>query len=187
MEPLIGAGLSLIGGYFSNQQAKENAKAQAAQAYRGYKIGVNNLKEAGYELNRQIAMDMTNAVFEGMKLQSATSNEIVERNVAGNTMKRIYESADIKETMIHNQLKQKAEASMIDIQNKMYEQKLSYENTMMQIQAQQINSSKSPLEMSMCALKTYLALGGSTLSSTTAEGLSTGNITNNHVNYDLNN
>ena len=111
--------LQALGISSQNKQATANAQARAQQLYKNFNIQIGQLQEASNEVNKQIGLELTNTRLEGLKLSATTSNNIVEQNISGNTAERIVQQTELDELMYSNQIKQKAEANMVEIGTKM--------------------------------------------------------------------
>lgn len=160
MLPLLGAGLSVIGGIAGNAQAKANAQAQAQMLYTNMKTKVESLTQQADEINRQVGMELTNVSFENLKNQATTSNVNVEKNIAGNLTNRLYNAGDIQKNFIADQIKQQAESNMVSMQREMMNAKYDYEAGIMQTNINLANSSKSVFEIGADALTSYYTMGG---------------------------
>lgn len=165
--PLAGAGLSFVGNLFGNAQAKENAKTQAKMLYNNYQIGINNLKEIGEDLNREIGMKLTEVEFQELKAVGAMTNALTEREIVGNTARRLADNVNIKGTMYKNKLKQQAEATTVKIQREMLSKKYEYEAGVIQAAVNQANATKTGLQMFAEAGTSYYGAGGTDLFGTT--------------------
>ena len=160
MLPLIGAGLSVIGGIAGNAQAEANAKAQAQMLYTNMKTKVESLTQQAEEINRRVGMELTNVAFQNLKNQATTSNVVVEKNIAGNVTNRMYNMGDIKKNLIADQIKQQAESNMVSMQREMMNAKYDYEAGIMQTNINLANNTKSIFEVGADALTSYYTMGG---------------------------
>ena len=143
----VSVGSSLIASSEANKQAKSNAAATGASLLQNFKVTKNSIIQQANELNNQIGMELTQAQLEGLKAEATTSNVVVERNVVGNTAARLQDNIDMQSNLYSNQIKQKAEANMVDIQNKLTESKYQYEAGMMQNAIQLSNATTSTTGM----------------------------------------
>ena len=145
------AGLSIASSIAGNSQAKANAEAQAKFIVRDFKVQQNNLTNTANELNRQIGMELTQVQLDGMKAQATTSNVLVEKEISGATAARIYNNVDMQESQISNQIKQKAESNMLDIQNQLTSSRYRYESNNMQNAINLSNNTQSGFEVASSA------------------------------------
>ena len=143
----VSVGSSLIASSEANKQAKSNAAATGASLLQNFKVTKNSIIQQANELNNQIGMELTQAQLESLKAEATTSNVVVERNVVGNTAARLQDNVEMQSTLYSNQIKQKAEANMVDIQNKLTESKYQYEAGMMQNAIQLSNATTSTTGM----------------------------------------
>ena len=141
------AALSVAGSIESNKVAKANGAATAASLLQNFNVTKNSIQEQGKELNRQAGMELTQARLEGLKAEATTSNVVVEREVAGNTVARLMNNVDMQTELLSDQIKQKAESNMKDIQSKLTEAKYSYEAGAMQNAIETSNNTQSTLSM----------------------------------------
>ena len=141
------ATISVVSSIEGNKQAKANAESTAKQLLTSLKVGNENIKNTARELNKQASVELTQVSLEGMKNQATTSNVIVEKEIAGAVATRLYENSDMKELLLSNQIKQKAESNMANIQTEFMNAKYGYEAGMMQNAINMNNNTKSTLEI----------------------------------------
>jgi len=136
----------------SNKQTKANAESSAKFLLQNFNVTKNNLQLTADELNKQVGMELTQLKFDALKVQATTSNTIVEKNIAGATAARLYDASDIKEVQFSNQLKQKAESNMVDIQNKLMTAKYNYESGTMNNAVNMMNNTQSTIQIGAGAI-----------------------------------
>ena len=180
MLPLIAMGamgaMSIASSSAQNAQASANAQATASQLLQQLNIANNNISETAKELNKQTGIQLTQAQLEGMKNQATTSNILVEKEVAGATAERIYENSDMQELLLSNQIKQKAEANMLKIQQDYMSAKYQYESGSMSNAINLSNNTQSSVEMVAGAVSA--GAQGYMLGSSIASAGSTSAVTN---------
>ena len=136
MLPLLTAGgmatLSIAGSASANSQAKANANATAASLLQNFRVTQNSILEQADEINKQVGMELTQVELDGLKKEATTSVVVVEKNVVGATAMRLQEQVDTDTTLLSNQLKQKAESNMKEIQTNLTNSRYQYEAGSMQ-------------------------------------------------------
>lgn len=158
---LVGAGLSLIGDASANKKAKKQAKKQVSQAWQNANIQMNGLAEAGDELNKEVALELLNKELDGLKGDAKTANHTVESGVAGNNAMRLYNSTEMEQTLYTNQVAQRAESAMMDVQRNMTATTYEYENKVQAINDNLAGNTKSGADMATGAVGAFASGGGS--------------------------
>lgn len=139
--------ISVAGSIAGNQQAEENAKLQAKQAYRNMNIKINSFKETAEELNKQTGMELTDAKFKEMEALSSVASTRVESGVVGNTAKRISNSVEIKGQQFRDQIIQRGEANTVKVQNDMKNAVTEYQSGLVNVATNYENNTDSGFGM----------------------------------------
>lgn len=142
----IGGGLSLASSRKHNKEVKKQLKKTVSSIKSGLKIQIGQLKELGESAQRDFGLQQTQVRYKGLKDSASTSNDLVERNVAGNTAARIYNQSFIDETMAHNVLAKEAEESFINFGVEMENSVLRANGAIEQAQAAAAAATISPLQ-----------------------------------------
>jgi len=141
------AALSIGSSISKNKQAAENAKAQALFIGQQATVARNSIIEGSKDVQRQIAMEMTNQ----QKLQSiANSNATAmmsSNNVFGGVAAKILQEKEMQATMISSNLQQAAEASLADMFSQLDTARISYQNSMLQNEMNRRQSTVGGIEM----------------------------------------
>jgi hypothetical protein len=151
MVPLIMMGamaaMSIAQSNEQNKQASNNAQATAKQLLTQLNVTNSNISNTARELNKQTGIELTQIQLEGLKNQATTSNIIVEKEVSGAVAERLYENSDMKELLMSNQVKQKAEANMVKIQEDYMSAMYQYQQGTLQNEITRRNNTKSRLSI----------------------------------------
>lgn len=141
------AGGSLLASSEANKTASSNAAATAESLLQNFNVTKNSILEKADEYKKQIGMELTQNQLEGLKAEATTSNVNVERGIAGATAGRMIDNVEMQETLLSNQIKQKAEANMMEIQSELDNSKYSYEAGSMQNAIELSNNTTSTVGM----------------------------------------
>lgn len=146
------ATLSIASNVSKNKQAGENARAQALFLAQQASVTRNSIIEGGKDVQRQIAMEMTNQ----QKLQSiANSNATAmmsSNNVFGGVAAKILQEKEMQATLVTSNLQQAAEAGISDMFSKLESARINYQNGAMQNEMNRVNSQVSGLAMAAGAV-----------------------------------
>ena len=110
------AAVSIAGSVASSSASnKSNAaafEANAEQVYKDYDYQIKQLQDQASTANDNIALEMTSARWNFLKQGASTSNQLVERNIAGNSATKAYNQSALNAMFAHNALAKKAEDTM---------------------------------------------------------------------------
>lgn len=99
----------------SSASNKSNAaafEANAEQVYKDYDYQIKQLQDQASTANDNIALEMTSARWNFLKQGASTTNQLVERNIAGNSATKAYNQSSLNAMFAHNALAKKAEDTM---------------------------------------------------------------------------
>lgn len=108
----IMAGLSILGGIGQNAQVSKAFVQNAENIKKSFAVQVGQLEEQARSQNDAIALERASQRFAGLQDTAVTSNVLVEREIAGNTARKLYQQSNINKMMAHNVLAKKAEDAM---------------------------------------------------------------------------
>lgn len=136
MTPMMAAGiaqgaLSIFGGMAQNAAIRDAATKQ----YESNKLFIErdqavlneNLLFAGDEANRATGMALTNLNYEALKAFGTQEAKRAETNIYGNTALRQQAAAQTRKAMIADNIVQQGEAAVMNINNKLRENKYQTE------------------------------------------------------------
>lgn len=116
MLPLLVAGgmsaLSIGSSLLSNASNAKAFEANAEQVYKDYDYQIKQLQDQASTANDNIALEMTSARWNFLKQGASTTNQLVERNIAGNSATKAYNQSSLNAMFAHNALAKKAEDTM---------------------------------------------------------------------------
>lgn len=112
----IAAGMAAVGVVTSvasssaqNKKTGANLTNTVSQLNKDYTKQIGQIQEQFNSANEDIALEMTSARYNGLKLSGSTSNMIAEKNIAGNTAAKAYYQSSLSAMFAHNALEKKAE------------------------------------------------------------------------------
>ena len=108
--------------------ASANAAATAANLLQNKSVTESQLQEKAADVNNQLGMALTDLVYQAQDASSATTVNLIERNITGQTAKKTLGNVDMKKALKTDQLVQQAESKLVDVQNEMRNAKYSYES-----------------------------------------------------------
>jgi hypothetical protein len=108
--------------------ANANAAATAANLLQNKSVTDSQLQEKAADVNNQLGMALTDLVYQAQDASSATTVNLIERNITGQTAKKTLGNVDMKKALKTDQLVQQAESKLVDAQNEMRNAKYSYES-----------------------------------------------------------
>lgn len=116
MLPYIAAGslaaLSIGSSIMGNKSNAAAFEANAEQVYKDYDYQIKQLQDQASTANDNIALEMTSARWNFLKQGASTTNQLVERNIAGNSATKVYNQSALNAMFAHNALAKKAEDTM---------------------------------------------------------------------------
>lgn len=116
MLPLIAAGglaaLSIGSSIMGNKSNAAAFVANSEQVYKDYDYQIKQLQDQASTANDNIALEMTSARWNFLKQGASTTNQLVERNIAGNSATKAYNQSALNAMFAHNALAKKAEDTM---------------------------------------------------------------------------
>lgn len=156
MLPLIAAGglagLSILGGISSNKSNADAFITNTKQVYKDYEYQIKQLERQMNEANDNIALEMSSKRWDFLKTSATTTNQLVERNVAGNTAVKAYNQSVITSMFAHNALTKKAEDTMASFGYEMDNSRVNANNALYSYAAQAKKNTISPLGMATSAV-----------------------------------
>ena len=151
MLPLIAAGglaaLSIGSSIMGNKSNADAFLANTKQVYKDYDYQIKQLQRQMGEANDNIALEMSAKRWDALKLGASTTNTIVEKNIAGNTAARAYNSSALASMFAHNTLAKKAEDTMASFGYEMDNTRVNANNALYGYAAQAKKSQISTLGM----------------------------------------
>lgn len=151
---LVMGGLSVTQSLFGNAAISEAALSQ----YKSNKLFIERdqevlntqLKYAGVDVNNELGMALSDILYQAAQAQAQTTATQAETNVYGNTARRQQLAVEMQRELANDSVTQKAEAKMVDVQQKLTEVKYQTEAKHIQnIQAynQMMSQVQSPFEI----------------------------------------
>lgn len=153
------AGMSILGGILGNQQTAKQLESNVNNIKEGLNQQWGKLQEQYNEANDNIALEMTTARFNGLKLSGSTTNQLVNRNIAGNTAVKQYNSSMLNKMFAQNALQKKAEDTWKSYGIEMDNARISANNAIYSAANQASQQMKSPLSIATSAVGAYMAGG----------------------------
>lgn len=157
MLPLIAAGglaaLSIGSSIMGNKSNADAFLANTKQVYKDYDYQIKQLQRQASEANDNIALEMSAKRWDALKLGASTTNTIVEKNIAGNTAARAYNSSALASMFAHNTLAKKAEDTMASFGYEMDNTRVNANNALYGYAAQAKKNSISTLQAGSSALQ----------------------------------
>lgn len=151
------AGMSILGGILGNQQIAKQLENNVNNIKEGLNQQWGKLQSQYQEANDNIALEMTTARFNGLKLSGSTTNQLVNRNIAGNTAVKQYNSSMLNRMFAQNALQKKAEDTWKSYGIEMDNARISANNAIYSAANQASQQMKSPLSMATGAVGAYMA------------------------------
>ena len=151
MLPYIAAGslaaLSIGSSIMGNKSNADAFLANTNQVYKDYDYQIKQLQRQASEANDNIALEMSAKRWDALKLGASTTNTIVEKNIAGNTAARAYNSSALASMFAHNTLAKKAEDTMASFGYEMDNTRVNANNALYGYAAQAKKNNISGLSM----------------------------------------
>ena len=151
------AGLSIASSIFGNQQTQKQLEENVANIKNSYNKQIGNLQQQFNSANENIALEMTTARFNALKLSGSTTNAIVNHNIAGNTAVKEYNASAMSSMFTQNALQKKAEDTWKSYGVEMDNAKINANNAIYSAANQASASMKSPLSIATSAAGAYMA------------------------------
>lgn len=105
----VGVATSIAGTTSQNQKTGKALTSTVNNLNADYTKQIGQLQEQYNSANEDIALEMTTARYNGLKLTGSTTNTIAEKEIAGNTASKAYYQSQLSATFAHNALEKKAE------------------------------------------------------------------------------
>ncbi len=157
MLPLIAAGglaaLSIGSSIMGNKSNADAFLANTKQVYNDYNYQIKQLQRQASEANDNIALEMSAKRWDALKTSASTTNTIVEKNIAGNTAARAYNSSALASMFAHNTLAKKAEDTMASFGYEMDNTRVNANNALYGYAAQAKKNTISTLQVGSSALQ----------------------------------
>ena len=157
MLPYIAAGslaaLSIGSSIMGNKSNADAFLANTKQVYNDYNYQIKQLQRQMNQANDNIALEMSAKRWDALKLGASTTNTIVEKNIAGNTAARAYNSSALASMFAHNTLAKKAEDTMASFGYEMDNTRVNANNALYGYAAQAKKSTISTLQAGSSALQ----------------------------------
>lgn len=151
MLPYIAAGslaaLSIGSSIMGNKSNADAFLANTKQVYNDYDYQIKQLQRQASEANDNIALEMSAKRWDALKTSASTTNAIVEKNIAGNTAARAYNSSALASMFAHNTLAKKAEDTMASFGYEMDNTRVNANNALYGYAAQAKKNTISTLGM----------------------------------------
>lgn len=157
MLPYIAAGslaaLSIGSSIMGNKSNADAFLANTKQVYKDYDYQIKQLQRQMNQANDNIALEMSAKRWDALKLGASTTNTIVEKNIAGNTAARAYNSSALASMFAHNTLAKKAEDTMASFGYEMDNTRVNANNALYGYAAQAKKNSISTLQAGTSAVQ----------------------------------
>lgn len=157
--PAAMAAMSIASNIMGNKQAAERLENNVNNIKEGLNQQWGKLQDQYNEANDNIALEMTTARFNGLKLSGSTTNQLVNRNIAGNTAVKQYNSSMLNRMFAQNALQKKAEDTWKSYGVEMDNARISANNAIYSAANQASQQMKSPLSIATSAVGAYMAGG----------------------------
>ena len=105
----VGVASSIASSISQNKQTDSTLTNTVSQINKDYTKQIGQLQEQFNSVNDDIALEMTTARYNGLRLSGSTSNVLAEKNIAGNTAAKEYYQSKLSAMFAHNALEKKAE------------------------------------------------------------------------------
>ena len=139
MSGMVAAGMAIGGAALSyasassrnaaiTAQANANAAATGEMLLQNRDVSYNNISQKARVLNEQIGMELTQLNFEAAGAGSKAVNSIASSGVTGASAARAERSIRMDAAMMQDNIKQKGESAMTDIQMEYSNAKYQYES-----------------------------------------------------------
>ena len=151
------AAMSIASNVMGNQQTAKQLESNVNNIKEGLNQQWGKLQDQYNEANDNIALEMTTARFNGLKLSGSTTNQLVNRNIAGNTAVKQYNSSMLNRMFAQNALQKKAEDTWKSYGIEMDNARISANNAIYSAANQASQQMKSPLSMATGAVGAYMA------------------------------
>ena len=147
----------------SNKKVGKAFEANATRVKNDYDKQVAQLTEMAESKNREVALEMSKVRFDGLSLQSSTTNKAVERGVVGASVARQANNSDVVVLSAMNALKTKAEDTMASIGVEMENKRADANKALYGLAGQASSQYSSGME-------TFTTIAGSAMSAYSPSG-----------------
>lgn len=148
----VSAASSIAGASAQNKRAGEQFKDSVDRIKKDYQFSIGQIQEQMKSEDEAIRLEMTSQRFNGLQATAVTSNTLVEREIAGNTARKLYNQSNINKQMAHNVLAKKAEDSMVSFGMEMKNKQIQANNAIYGAEGQAQSNYVSTTKMATGAI-----------------------------------
>lgn len=174
----VGVASSIASTSSQNSKTGKALSSSVNQLHSDYTKQIGQIQEQFNSTNEDIALEMTTARYNGLKLSGSTTNAITEKNIAGNTAAKAYYQSQLSSMFAHNALEKKAEDNWKNFGVQMDNVKANVNNAIYSATGKAQSANISTLQAGTSALQAGMAgySMGSGLSSFLNSASSTGSL-----------